>query len=726
MTFRKKLLVATLLALACESMGTAGTYDQSTSRLQLKWGNGRLISYRDRTNGREWLATSSIPVRLLVFGENAPELKPAPELRWLKTETVGSQTLVHHYRAEVPAMHYANRTFAPATVDLRLTVTVRNAESVWHADWQSSAELPLAEVRAPLLPVSRVLGTEAADDVLAAPWMDGQLYRAPGLRSQPPMKLSNYPGPFSAQFAALYDKTCGLLLWTPDANGWMKRFVLEPGSSAFTMGLGNYVSGFGARSWKQPYPVRISGFKGDWYDAADIYAEWAHRQVWCRRTVRERDYARMVREPYVFVQDIAQWWQPRTAEAFASRARKYSKMTGSPVAINFFGWEQHGVWVANDYFPPFGGQEFRAGAELARKDGNAVFAFLSGFRFTRKSLPKSRLKVDFENEWEKLQRDIGCWWWDGTVEAEDTSWGLRNSRLNIASAAARKRMADYFLKGPRWGISMMQLDQDVALMLGTSWYQPDGTIAGYSNVAANRAREFLTAVRRQGRTLDPDFTLTMERPNEFVIQELDLAHTRLYDSAAAPIFAYMYHEYQAGYSGWTDLPGKFPGVDENLYALARSVCGGQIIGVRANRLSAAFSRQVAEAATFQKDRGNKFLIGGRMLPVPEIKGVTNITGDRQVRPDLKPVRGRVESVVSGAFEAPDGSLGLLLCNVTGSPADLTINPARWRKTGQFRFSQRRLRDPNFPSTASVATAPGPVKAIVPSGEFLWLEWQRQK
>ena len=34
----------------------------------------------------------------------------------------------------------------------------------------------------------------------------------------------------------------------------------------------------------------------------------------------------------------------------------------------FFGWEKHGDWVAHDYYPPPGGEMFRRGAELARKD----------------------------------------------------------------------------------------------------------------------------------------------------------------------------------------------------------------------------------------------------------------------------------------------------------------------------------------------------------------------
>lgn len=126
----------------------------------------------------------------------------------------------------------------------------------------------------------------------------------------------------------------------------------------------------------------------------------------------------------------------------------------------FFGWEKHGDWVAHDYYPPTGGEAFRRGAELARKDGNRIFAFLSGFRFTRKAP-----------------------------------------------------------RGPREG-------------------------------AFNFEREW--------------------EPGEFVIQELDVPHTRPYRPGAIPLFAYLYHEYQAGYSGWSDPANNYPGVDGAFFAPARS------------------------------------------------------------------------------------------------------------------------------------------------------------
>ena len=48
-----------------------------------------------------------------------------------------------------------------------------------------------------------------------------------------------------------------------------------------TLGLAHYPGTRGPGETKLPYNVVIGTFHGDWYTAAEIYRDWAHKQAFC-------------------------------------------------------------------------------------------------------------------------------------------------------------------------------------------------------------------------------------------------------------------------------------------------------------------------------------------------------------------------------------------------------------------------------------------------------------
>lgn len=85
------------------------------------------------------------------------------------------------------------------------------------------------------------------------------------------------------QYIALYGKGKGIYFDARDGDGWFKNFVfskLENSRGAFRFEVQTQAPE-GAEKFTVPFPVDIRLFKGNWFDAAMIYRQWATKQKWC-------------------------------------------------------------------------------------------------------------------------------------------------------------------------------------------------------------------------------------------------------------------------------------------------------------------------------------------------------------------------------------------------------------------------------------------------------------
>ena len=85
------------------------------------------------------------------------------------------------------------------------------------------------------------------------------------------------------QYIALYGNGTGIYFDAKDGNGWFKDFVfskLENPAGTFRFEVQTPVPA-DVNNFAVPFPVNIALFKGDWFDAAMIYRQWAIRQKWC-------------------------------------------------------------------------------------------------------------------------------------------------------------------------------------------------------------------------------------------------------------------------------------------------------------------------------------------------------------------------------------------------------------------------------------------------------------
>ena len=149
-------------------------------------------------------------------------------------------------------------------------ITVENRSAVWA---QHTIDYPI---------VRKVMPEGSGTALL--PWknLGGRLFRNYDSRQTEQRGPFHAPGAFMPMAAFMRDGM-GLYIAAHDGEQRLKCLRVSMGPDVrFSTVLENAgVVGKAASSPK--YAVTIAAFKGDWWDAAHIYREWALKQKWCRK-----------------------------------------------------------------------------------------------------------------------------------------------------------------------------------------------------------------------------------------------------------------------------------------------------------------------------------------------------------------------------------------------------------------------------------------------------------
>lgn len=220
------------------------------------------------------------------------------------------------------------------------------------------------ELRYPQFPLAP-LGAEAADDRLLAPIAHGQLIEA--IHEQTPrpagrrgnLRNAIYRGYYPSKWASLqmafyFDDRGGLLFMTPDPKRQIKEFVVDRGEAQdLRAGFTHYVAHDDTQRGRLEidYPARVVWVEGAWYDAAQVYRQWAFDQQWAQVPLPERPDvpAWFPGNPsWVRIPKDGGPWELRTSLPLI-----WAKAVGTPMAIHWYGWgEVDDVVDENPYTPP--------------------------------------------------------------------------------------------------------------------------------------------------------------------------------------------------------------------------------------------------------------------------------------------------------------------------------------------------------------------------------------
>jgi hypothetical protein len=300
----------------------------------------RLESLHDMRQGTELLAADAPPLFSLRIRDLRSKAERAVDSAsgW---SSVGVRT-----RANDVVMEWA--AAAPSELaGLRVTAVARPStrEHAW--SWTLRVAVPNhLSVLSAAFPQIGLAEPRQGGSVLY-PNGPGVLY--PAAWSQPLNQRSLYPnGWCTMQFMAAYGTGSGLYFGLHDRNGGAKEIVCESHPSSRTVHLAYDVPApnrtRGGNGFASPGQAVMRVLRGDWFDAARIYRDWAQREArWWPRLGREGR-----EDTPAWMRDLSAWAQTGGAPAeCVEPVKQMQRALGVPIGFHWYNWHQ--IPFDNDY-----------------------------------------------------------------------------------------------------------------------------------------------------------------------------------------------------------------------------------------------------------------------------------------------------------------------------------------------------------------------------------------
>ena len=256
-------------------------------------------------------------------------------------------------------------------MDVEVTVTLRAGDplSYWRiAIRNRSQRYGIERARLPILPLTPI--GEAKKNVFVYPkWRGGYLedpFNAPAGLGEPFLaEGAYYPYYVNMQFWALYNKETnkGIYLGTRDPNPSMTYIQVTNTPAEISWRVSHFPPNmsYAAEDFTLPYDCVAGPFHGDWYDACQIYREWALKQSWCRKgpLTTRHDIPKWYKEAplffYAHLADSATGTHSleENLPIAADHFREWLKWAGVKLPVNWYAWEQYTPGLSAAYETPF-------------------------------------------------------------------------------------------------------------------------------------------------------------------------------------------------------------------------------------------------------------------------------------------------------------------------------------------------------------------------------------
>jgi len=570
---------------------------------------------------------------------------------------------------------------------VRCFVFLAGQEASWRMDVDNpSTTWSIRNIVFPHISLGQI-GESGDDDFLVVPHGSGGLRRAP-LKTRAEFS-GRYPGGWcSMQFFAHYDADYGLYVGIHDPFASTKDFTVRAsdGSSIeMTIAWPAPDSGVPGNDWSLPgQGAVIQLFKGDWFDAAQIYKGWAVNQpTWGP----ERE-ARVGGNTPPWFQDIAVWAQTGgSPRQVVEPVKRFAEYMGVPTALHWYNW--HVIPFDNDYphyFPYKKG--FPEGVRALQEAGVRVMPYINGRLWDTDLDDFKNNAIRFCTKDEKGQPYI-----------EVYGSGEKLSPMCPTTKLWQRTVQDLVLRlvSPEVGVDAVYIDQVAAatpclcfdrthghLLAGGHWWNTDGYWP------------MLTKLQNNLSQLYPDKALTTECNAEPYVHLFDgylTWHFQYQDQI--PLFAAVYggkiQLFSRAYQGdsWKGLAMRMKTGQALVFGEQLGWISPQVLS---DAESAAFMRRMARLRYALRD----YLAKGEMARPPVLKGdIPSVTADWQwggKRLVTTP------AILSGAWRATDGRVALIFVNVSDSAQTAQL---------EFDADQYRLdRSPSLLVTPRTESGPG--------------------
>jgi hypothetical protein len=545
------------------------------------------------------------------------------------------------------------------------------------------------------------IGPEQDDDYIFYPTGDGLVLRDP-IRDIDSLYLSDmYPAGVSMQFMCHYDPDeAGLYLATEDTQGYPKKLNMVSLDWDSQRRLSSYFQLFPpeypGNGLEMTYDALLGTFHGDWYDASDIYSEWA------------------MTTPFVsggkvgIDKDTPDWWLNTSVLGVANRDRdivhntlpaivemtqEMSDLTDLNTTALIFAWEKEGGWVGPNFFPPAEGEaEFISAMDDLNSTNDHGFVYMSGtvWRITRGDIGYSNWSYfnSTGKPWAALKED-------GSVLMDENyatiDWQC--ARMCPHTQFWHDLVVQNFLECIRLGVDVIQIDE---FPIGTNYpcYNAShGHPVGYSRDMSIALRSILEECRDLGRDLNPDLVVSVEEPCEFYLPCMDTYVSRdnaeeymLYPWSKqryvdrvqfVPAFRYVYSEFITSFGEPLYLGKSYPEVlnSQIQRGLARSLVQGEVASGGGAKQSdiwpdllELYNRSARAASTY----ANEYLVKGRMLRPPVLEVPKEQVDWYFGSIDAFGNPFNESAILNSAWRSPGGNIGHVLVNWIDDPVTFDL------------------------------------------------------
>ena len=351
---KKILSIIAVIALCACQQGNV-VLDNGKLRLEFDRSTASLVSMTDLKTGYEYLDSTAEPKCLweLVPMEKGTEFDLPTEVSvcsWSKNKAVLKWRQADGEGVEVTAT---------------ISLDKKKALSYWDIALEGFEGDKLMEVNYP-----RVSNIKAfTEEELALSDWTGRLYK--NIRAKRKVLEQRKQNRPTMQLTALYgEEPSGLYIASNDTESMAKgsSFEFEGNTTTYKM---VYILPMDEKnsSFKSSYQTILGAFQGNWYDAAQIYREWALQQEW---TKNNRLHSGKM-NPWLPETDLWMWNRGRSNNVLTEAADLKEYLGDCNVSV-LWHWWHNGPYddVFPDYLPPREGRDsfVKAVAEAKAKGIN--------------------------------------------------------------------------------------------------------------------------------------------------------------------------------------------------------------------------------------------------------------------------------------------------------------------------------------------------------------------
>ena len=593
-------------------------------------------------------------------------------------------------------------------MQVKLDGILEDAESTvrWSIAVENPGRQTILAVRFPYVTVLPAIG-QPDDDFIVAPSGPGAIIENPA-KNWPEQFLTGwqFPGVQSVQFCSYQDRTAGVYVASMDTEGHARSLSVSKQKNRYQLYRDYSLLEPSATAWKSPYDTTFGVTSGTWRQTADIYKRWAVRQPWCAKKLVDRN-------------DIPNFWKrgpcihtvetrtydPQTRVCNGSyypkleeHLRLFREKIDGPVVPMLPGWENHRRWTAGEYFPIFDEAQAKGTLAQIRREGFRPFFYLSGLFYTYQN--EGRDGGDLSS-WQRYANAFvidpasgkpRTYVLDESAPGKENVWKRHSYQFCPAAPGVKEFFRSAIDQAHALGVDMLQMDQAA---LGYFSSDPCGSTShghkpGSGPYQVKAFRDLLDDMRKHGKSLTPDFLLTIEELGEGAIPHLDGFHTREYKerwwyracpgARGIPLFSYLYHEYAIVYGG------EGPGLsnqkrDTTVRDMAVNLVTGKTPAASVWSGQSAMAEAHADQihmlrnhAHLLKTEAQRFLMLGRMLCPLEFDA-PSVTFQIPVQSGGKwhnePFTEK--AVLTSSWQSPEGLVGHCLVNITDVKQPVRLN-----------------------------------------------------